>query len=336
MPQTSINEQATNITARINVMEPVPNVDINYGPYASVHEAYEALNSVDAIAVGLTVGVIASDGIQEYWFKNGTTENDLVIKGALDYELLENKPAINGETLDNETTLSDIGAVSTDEFNEHITYPAIHTPFRFTELVDGRPQPVAVIYVTGGNKLAIGTGTETFYYRLTPWKDIPDFFVFYGNVSSNLQDEWFFETGTGSIPYANVTVDDLFNLAQGTEEREGYMAATEILLQTKTHGTITCSYVHELTRECNAVFILSRTTTEPIPTLNMMISTNTLDDYVEYDNTTTPVTDEFTPQLAKSNLIIGDDKYNLRVFAPTPNPKTGSLVNNTFGIIYTI
>lgn len=332
MSQTHTNELATNITARINVMEPVPNVDINYGPYASVHEAYETLYNVDAIAVGLTVGVTTADGIQEYWFRNGTTENDLVIKGALDYDLLDNKPKIGSKTLDSTTTLAQIGAVSTTDFNSHVSEKEIHTPFAFS--ADGtEPRAVNSIVVTGGNKLTIETASGNYSFRLVQWKDIPDFYVFYGNVSSNLQDEWFFETGTGPIPYANVTVDDLFNLAQNTEEREGYMASTQIPLQTKTHGTITCSYVHELTRECNAVFILSRTTTEPIPTLDMMISTNVLADVVEYDNSTTPITDEFTPQLAKPNLIIGDDKYNLRVFVPSG---MASFANNTIGIKFTI
>lgn len=80
MPQTSINEQATNITARINVMEPVPNVDINYGPYNSTSEAYQTLYSNGALCAGLTVGISTENGIEEHWFKNGITENDLIPK----------------------------------------------------------------------------------------------------------------------------------------------------------------------------------------------------------------------------------------------------------------
>lgn len=80
MPQASINEQATNITARINVMEPVPNVDINYGPYNSTSEAYQTLYSNGALCVGLTVGISTENGIEEHWFKNGITENDLIPK----------------------------------------------------------------------------------------------------------------------------------------------------------------------------------------------------------------------------------------------------------------
>ena len=80
MPQTSINEQATNITARINVMEPVPNVDINYGPYNSTSEAYQTLYSNGALCVGMTVGISTENGIEEHWFKNGITENDLIPK----------------------------------------------------------------------------------------------------------------------------------------------------------------------------------------------------------------------------------------------------------------
>ena len=58
----------------------LPNIDAKYGPYSSTTEALMALVP-DARAVGLTVGIKTSIGITEYWFKNGISDNNLVVKG---------------------------------------------------------------------------------------------------------------------------------------------------------------------------------------------------------------------------------------------------------------
>lgn len=58
----------------------LPNIDAKYGPYSSTTEALMAL-APDARAVGLTVGIKTSIGITEYWFKNGISDNNLVVKG---------------------------------------------------------------------------------------------------------------------------------------------------------------------------------------------------------------------------------------------------------------
>ena len=58
----------------------LPNIDAKYGPYSSTTEALMALVP-DARAVGLTVGIKTSTGITEYWFKNGISDNNLVVKG---------------------------------------------------------------------------------------------------------------------------------------------------------------------------------------------------------------------------------------------------------------
>lgn len=58
----------------------LPNIDAKYGPYSSTTEALMAL-APDARAVGLTVGIKTSTGITEYWFKNGISDNNLVVKG---------------------------------------------------------------------------------------------------------------------------------------------------------------------------------------------------------------------------------------------------------------
>lgn len=58
----------------------LPNIDAKYGPYSSTTEALMALVP-DTRAIGLTVGIKTSTGIIEYWFKNGISDNNLVVKG---------------------------------------------------------------------------------------------------------------------------------------------------------------------------------------------------------------------------------------------------------------
>lgn len=73
----------TTIGGTINSTAVTPNLDFKYGPYSSLQEAYDALgpSGIDKIVVGLTVGIIESGEITEYWFKNGTELNNLVEKG---------------------------------------------------------------------------------------------------------------------------------------------------------------------------------------------------------------------------------------------------------------
>lgn len=58
----------------------LPNIDAKYGPYSSTTEALMAL-AQKVRAIGLTVGIKTSTGITEYWFKNGISDNNLVVKG---------------------------------------------------------------------------------------------------------------------------------------------------------------------------------------------------------------------------------------------------------------
>lgn len=58
----------------------MPNVDLRYGPYASVHAAHTALSDDDVVTVGLTVGIAVDGNIVEYWYQGGTAEANLVPK----------------------------------------------------------------------------------------------------------------------------------------------------------------------------------------------------------------------------------------------------------------
>ncbi len=73
----------TTIGGTINSTAVTPNLDYKYGPYSSLQEAYDALGpqGLDKLVIGLTVGIIESGEITEYWFKDGINSvNDLVEK----------------------------------------------------------------------------------------------------------------------------------------------------------------------------------------------------------------------------------------------------------------
>ena len=78
---------STTINNRIICNEVHANLDEYYGPYNSVEQALQTLGSetINGVnynkrCVGLTIGVLSNGVITEYWFKNGTGDNDLVEK----------------------------------------------------------------------------------------------------------------------------------------------------------------------------------------------------------------------------------------------------------------
>jgi len=104
----------TTIGGSINSTAVLPNLDYKYGPYNSLQEAYDALGpeGADKLVIGLTVGIIQNGEITEYWFRDGTDLEDLVLKvsgsGDVDYSQLSNKPSINNVTLSGNKTSSDL------------------------------------------------------------------------------------------------------------------------------------------------------------------------------------------------------------------------------------
>lgn len=64
---------------RIEIRDKYSNVDQLWGPYESVEQACEAI-SESRRERGLTVGIISNDNLEEYWWKLGTSDNDLVSK----------------------------------------------------------------------------------------------------------------------------------------------------------------------------------------------------------------------------------------------------------------
>lgn len=62
-----------------STLNPVPNLDLYYGPYDNIEEALKFLPQ-KVRSIGLTVGIKRKGVINEYWFKEGIQNTDLVVK----------------------------------------------------------------------------------------------------------------------------------------------------------------------------------------------------------------------------------------------------------------
>lgn len=68
------------LTQKIKIVNPHSNIDELYGVYNSVAEALTGVPLV-LRQKGRTVGVLVGGSVVEYWFKDGVTDTDLVLKG---------------------------------------------------------------------------------------------------------------------------------------------------------------------------------------------------------------------------------------------------------------
>ena len=68
------------ITNSLNIVRGAhSNIDAKYGPYNSIVEALAAIPS-SFRKRGLTVGILNEGVVNEYWFKAGITDSDLILK----------------------------------------------------------------------------------------------------------------------------------------------------------------------------------------------------------------------------------------------------------------
>lgn len=305
------NEQATNITARINTLEAVPNIDINYGPYTSVHEAYTTLSANEAIAQGLTVGIqeTTNSPITEYWFKNGITEADLVMKssgeGVTSYNNLEDKPSIDSNVLSGNMTFKSIGGTSIRWYDEQT------------------PQVVDRILLNG-NKLTFYVNDTEYSFALSTWYEVSDFYVMFGNIteiSTNVYD-----IGNGicdgkSVPYEDVNVNYMLSLAvdeHGYKDTEGNMMKARDQKESFNVGgyRIPCDYVIDTSiarlRECcNSIFVMYNTSSGSSVTLDKIAWYKINDETSGYLYDVSNGIDILNNSLMKENLMIEDNLYTL-------------------------
>lgn len=67
------------LTNRIKIVNPAANIDELYGVYQSVAEANSEI-PMELRSIGRTVGVMTEDGVEEFWYKKGIQDNDLIRK----------------------------------------------------------------------------------------------------------------------------------------------------------------------------------------------------------------------------------------------------------------
>lgn len=67
------------LTKRVGIVNPVANLDARYGPWSSLNDALTGFSSV-LREVGLTVAVSSIEGINEYWYKDGIADENLILK----------------------------------------------------------------------------------------------------------------------------------------------------------------------------------------------------------------------------------------------------------------
>ena len=64
---------------KVEIVNPYANIDAMYGPYSVLSEALSAI-PIELRIIGRTVGIITDTHIDEYWWKNGVEDTDLVLK----------------------------------------------------------------------------------------------------------------------------------------------------------------------------------------------------------------------------------------------------------------
>ena len=340
-------ENATNITSRINVMQAVPNVDINYGPYADVHTAVTALRSVEAVCQGLTVGIRINEEnpIEEYWFRD-YADSDMSVeqletllvskKGVTDYNELENKPnlsavatsgsyndlnnkpKIGSTTLTSETTLSNIGAASQTDLSAHISNTNVHVSTAQKTQLANLPQTmkweesvIKNIKIENGNKMIITVNGTDYAFRLTEWHDIADFYVLYANIRRS-QGVLYININGTEKPVTDVTPEELMSLS---DSEYGYTVKSSSDKTSVTFlniGTLKLDYYLEsgsLPSELTSMIVLYRTSGTNLPSLNFIAAETQLEGSYVYQNGE-PKTSE-DDWFYDSDIKIGEERYTL-------------------------
>lgn len=101
----------------------VPSMDWKYGPYDSISSAYNILHDANVICAGLTVGVKDSTTgeITEYWFKSGTTVDDLVEKMTAEITVDTSLDAASPNPVSNSAVTTAINAIPTVEVDSSLS-----------------------------------------------------------------------------------------------------------------------------------------------------------------------------------------------------------------------
>jgi len=107
---------AINLSDNINLNSPKI-LDYRYGPWTSVNNANSNVNSLQR-KVGLTVGIINGNSLNEYWYYSGITDSDLIIKNtSTDLSVFYQYTADTKTKIDSKLNISDFNTYSSTTNN---------------------------------------------------------------------------------------------------------------------------------------------------------------------------------------------------------------------------
>lgn len=158
-----INSDATN-----SEFKPLPNLDYKYGPYKSMEECLQALLPRQR-SIGLTVGIIKDTGIQEYWFKKGIEDSNLIPKlvSSAGNQGIDKANILIQETAPEDTNVvwGDTSEEGLPDANDYLTLVTITEQLRkLQQSVDSlefaRKNVIAVAPLTSNTKLELTTGDK--------------------------------------------------------------------------------------------------------------------------------------------------------------------------------
>ena len=69
------------IKNKLKILDKASNIDVRYGPWTSVLNANTNV-PLEVRDLGLTVGIINNNSVDEYWYKDGITDSDLILKSS--------------------------------------------------------------------------------------------------------------------------------------------------------------------------------------------------------------------------------------------------------------
>ncbi len=81
-------ENTFRLAQRVEITNPVPDVDVRYGLYNNKEEAISSIPK-KLRSEGLCVGVLESGKVVEYWWRAGVEDNDLVPRDLIDEAYLQ-------------------------------------------------------------------------------------------------------------------------------------------------------------------------------------------------------------------------------------------------------
>ena len=130
-------ENTFNLTNRIKMVNAHSDINVYYGPHASLEVALEAVD-IKIRGVGLTIGIMEDGKVVEYWWKAGVTNKDLVVKAAGGSGTVQSvnsvSPDANGNILLN---IPDATSDLSNDSNFAVDANYVHTDNNFTtELKD--------------------------------------------------------------------------------------------------------------------------------------------------------------------------------------------------------